>query len=291
VGNGKRRNTRRHRRDPVRKPIAVRPAVVESGAPSAATAEPRLLPEYESQMFGITAQVPIDVVPLYAALSVVHQEMSGAPANSCVPVCHQLAGALGHLGFDVEVMAACATVYHREDQDTKFADVGVWEHPPKVRPDGTTDGHVVLWANSFKRLVDPTIVQAPKLLKGADADPSFTMPVVLPVASRDKLFGSGSLATPKGPFVISWMFFPEWTDLMTPVLDGDLGEALPYGTLGLAHAALEVMRALRQVRSDVRQLYSLYPRLGALLAGRQSLPALPAEPPAAFMRVRRAAGQ
>jgi hypothetical protein len=61
-------------------------------------------------MAGALEKAPVEVVPLYAALAVVHQGMSGAPINVCVPVCYQIAAALGHLGFDVELMAAHAEV-------------------------------------------------------------------------------------------------------------------------------------------------------------------------------------
>jgi hypothetical protein len=67
--------------------------------------------------------------------------------------------------------------------------------------------------------------------------------------------------------------------------------SMPYGKLGLAHAVLDVLRALGQVRPDVRRLNSMYPKLGALLSGREQLPEMPAEPPAAFLRLRRAAGK
>jgi len=248
------------------------------------------MPEFQPAMFGKLTVVPVELVPLYASLAVVHADMSGAPAGICVPVCYQLAGALGYLGFDAEVMAACATVFHRDRQDTKFADVGVWDRPPKVRLDGTTDGHVVLWAGSFRRLVDPTIVQAPELLAAARDDLAFTLPVVLSVASREQL-ASQSLATVKGPFLITWMLFPEHTGALKPMLGGDIGAALPYGSLVLAHTVLDVLRALGRVRPDLRRLRNLYPQLGALLTGRSQLPGLPDDAPAAFMRIRRAAGK
>jgi hypothetical protein len=128
------------------------------------------MPEFESPMFGMLDSVTVEQVPLYTALAAVHYEMSGAPPQACVSICYQLAGALRHLGLQAEVMAACATVFDRDDQQVKHADVGRWDRAPIVRPDGTTDGHVVLWAESGRRLVDPTIVQAPVLLEAARKD-------------------------------------------------------------------------------------------------------------------------
>lgn len=220
------------------------------------------MPEFESSMFGKLGGVAVEHLPLYAALTVVHHDMSGAPVNSCVSICHQLAGALEHLGFSAEVMVACATIFDRENQEVKHADVGVWDRAPIVRADGTTNGHVVLWAESFRRLVDPTIVQAPVLFNAARDDEVFTLPIVLPVESREKLLAAPSLATFKGPFLLSWMLFPDWTPSLAPALRGDLGAALPYGKLGLAHAVLDVLRALGQVRPDVHRLNSMYPKIG-----------------------------
>lgn len=287
------RSSRRNRREPVRHPIVVRasePTI--SPVPAARRAiepGPSRMPEFEPVMYGMLAKVAVEVVPLYTALAVVHADMSGAPANACVPICYQLAGALEHLGFDAEVMAACATVYDRDQQEVKYADVGVWERPPIVRADGTTDGHAVLWAASFRRLVDPTIAQAPQLVKAARDDVKFTLPTILPVRSREYLLSTPAVAAPKGPYLISWMLFPDWTGALAPALEGELGDALPYGSLALAHSCLQVLHALAGERDDVRRLRNLYPYLGDLLAGRRQLPALPAEPPAAFQRIRHAA--
>lgn len=289
---GSKRSSRRIRRDPVRRPIIVHRGDTSSGSSTPpAVDDAARVPEFESTMFGMLGGVAVEQLPLYTALSVVHHDMGGAPAGSCVSICHQLAGALDHLGFSAEVMVACATIFDREDQEVKYADVGVWDRQPIVRPDGTTDGHVVLWAGSFRRLVDPTIVQAPALLEAARDDELFTLPVVLPMDSREKLLSAESLATFKGPFLLSWMLFPDWAPALAPALRGDLAAAMPYGTLSLAHTVLDLLRGLGQLRSDVRRLNSMYPKLGALLSGREQLPALPTEPPAAFLRLRRAAGK
>ncbi|MGH7514534.1 MAG: hypothetical protein ACREOQ_16600, partial [Gemmatimonadales bacterium] len=103
----KKRSTRRDRRTPVRRPI-----IVEAGAASsrgnsipAAVDDAERVPEFESTMFGMLGGVAVEALPLYTALSVVHHDMSGAPAGSCVSICHQLAGGLEHLGFSAEVMA------------------------------------------------------------------------------------------------------------------------------------------------------------------------------------------
>ncbi|MFI0449770.1 hypothetical protein [Actinomadura sp. 6N118] len=287
----RKRSSRRNRRPPVRHSIKVR-EVSATAERATATPQPESMPRmpaFEPVMFGMLAKVSVELVPLYTALAVVHDDMSGAHANACVPICHQLAGALAHLGFDAEVMTACAQVGDRDRQDVTYADIGVWDRPPIVRPDGTTDGHVVLWANSFRRLVDPTIAQAPMLMEAARTDVQFTLPTILPVASREQLLSMPTISTAKGPYLITWMLLPDWNEALMPALFGDIGEAMPYATLALAYECLHVMRALGEERTDLRQLHNRYPRLGDLLAGRRQLPELPSEPPAAFVRIRRAA--
>ncbi len=204
--------------------------------------------------------------------------MSGKPAGSCVTTCHQMAAALGHLGFEAEPMAACATVFRAAGQ-VKYTDVGVWEHPPIVRPDGTTNGHMVVWTESFRRLIDATVVQDPALLKLARRDIQFTLPVVLRVpGGRDTLIDGQTAFTPRGPFLVSWLALPDWTETMTPLLDGPRGRAVEYGALAVAHDALDVRRSTGEHR-DLRELPRLYPTLAALLTGSTTLPPLADELP------------
>lgn len=52
-----------------------------------------------------------DVLPLLAALAVLHGDgPGGTPGDCCVPLCWQLHGGLAHLGFNGEVMAAAALI-------------------------------------------------------------------------------------------------------------------------------------------------------------------------------------
>jgi len=237
------------------------------------------LPWIASSMMEVLAAVSVDMIPLYAALTLIHSTMSGSPAEICVPACYQLMEALGHLGFDAEVMAACVTVFPRENPEAGHFDVGVWDRAPTIQLDGTTDGHAVLWAGSFSRLVDPVIPQSPRLLAAAQQDIRFTHPVVLPMTDREQLFASASLVSFRDPFMLSWMLFPERTDAFTPALAGDLGATLPYAGLLLAHTTLGLIQALGELRGDLDRLHSRYARLGRLLTGRSQLPELPDEPP------------
>ncbi len=60
-------------------------------------------------------------------------------------------------------MAAYAEVVQGE---IHHASLGV-RGRPVIRPDYVTNGHVVLWAETFGRLVDPTVAQHPAVLAAA----------------------------------------------------------------------------------------------------------------------------
>jgi hypothetical protein len=224
----------------------------------------------------------VGLLPLHAALAIVHSELTGTPGARCVPVCHQLQGGLEHLGFGSEVIAASAMLGDKENI-TKY--IREYLCAPSLRDDGSTNGHAVLWAASFRQLVDPTIVQARQLQAIAEDNPDLSYPVVLPVADRDMLFAGIPIATFSRALVkIAWFFRPQWIPMLSPVDGSDLDVGLSYGKLALAYAALEVIRSLELVRSDFGRLRDLYPSIAGLLDGSNQLPRLPTDPPPAFAR-------
>jgi hypothetical protein len=235
------------------------------------------MPITSDGLFTGVIQGPVELGPMWAAVAVLHKTLGGKPANTCVPACAMLVGALHYLGFQAEMIAACATVFRQEDTATRFADIGRWDRPPLVRNDATTDGHAVVWAESFRRLIDPTIVQEPSLRRAAAGDETFAMPIVVPLASRELLVGRVP-AVLRTPFLIAYMLFPEWSNAFDPLVTGDHGALLEYGALDLSHAVLDSLGAAAKIR-DLRTLPAIYPRLGALLAGREALPAMPDNPP------------
>jgi hypothetical protein len=239
------------------------------------------MPVYEySPLFGMLVEAPVELIPMYAALAVLHQKLSGKPVGSCVPTSYQISGALGHLGFAAEPMAACASVYRTTDSFIEVSEVGVWKRPPIVYPDGTTTGHMIVWTSSFAHLIDATLVQDPTLLAAARRDPMYSMPVFVPVpADRDEFLQTRSVLALDERLYASWVLLPEWTATMDPVLNGTMGVAVTLGALALATDALDVVRNLGDDR-DLSRLSVLYPRPGALLAGQEHLPPLPDEPPA-----------
>jgi hypothetical protein len=273
------RNTKRRRREPVRHPI-----------PEARLTAPRQrirydpddlrLPQFDgTPMAAALLKGPVEVVPLYAVLSAIHLEMSGRAANACLPLCYQLAGALRHLGFDAEVMAAYVEVSRG---DHRFTNIGV-NGPATVYADWTTNGHSIVWADSFGRLVDPTVAQHPELHRAAHQDHlRFSAPIVLPVGSRDTLL-RGAIGAIRDPYQLAYLAQPQHTAVFTPWLD-QFAEALDYGALSLAHRALIAVQAAAQIR-NLRQLAHLYPQLGALLNGHAQLDELPTTPPDAVARL------
>lgn len=232
-----------------------------------------LMPVYEmSPIFGFLVDAPVAMVPLYAVLAVLHQALSGKPVGSCVPTSHQISGALRHLGFTAEPMAACATVYRITATFAEVSEVGVWKRPPIVLPDGTTTGHMVVWTPSFAQLIDATLVQDPTLLAAARDNPLYSIPVLASVpCDLGDLVEARPLVTLDEHLRASWVLIPEWTSIMDPVLDGEAGTAVTRGALALATSALDLIHDLGEER-DLNELRLMYPKLGRLLAGQQFLP-------------------
>ena len=228
----------------------------------------------------------IELLPLFAALAVIHSELTDTPGACCVPVCWHLQGGLEYLGFDSEVIAASSLVMR--DGDNRPEHVGQIDRLPSLRDDGSTNGHAVVWAASFGQLVDPTIVRARYLQAVAQGHPGLSFPVVLPVADRDTLFGPATICSSSRPtLTIAWALLPHWTQALTPRPGSDLDTGIAYGKLALARTTLEVIRCLDVIRPDTEPLRALCPPLAALLDRSSQLPQLPDEPPAAFVRLRR----
>jgi hypothetical protein len=275
MGSGK-RNSKRHRRDPIRRPIPL------PRAPSMRRRreDEAMMPTYEhSPVWARLYEVPVEQTPLYAVLAVLHQALSGRPVGSCVLSCHQVSGALRHLGFDAEPIAAHARLYRTTVTFTEESDIGVWKRPPVVRTDGTTTGHMVVLAWSFGQLVDPTLVQDPTLLARAASDPIYSIPVCAPVPTDlDSLLQRPPTQQLDHDLHVSWLLQPEWTAATNAVLDDTLKLAATLGALSLATQAVDVLQRLSADR-DLTPLGNINATIGALLAGERQLPALPTEVP------------
>ena len=187
-------------------------------------------------------------------------------------------GAGGELDLGAEPVAACASVYRTTQTFVEVSQVGTPDRPPRLRPDGTTTGHMVVWTSTFARLVDATLVQDPTLLALAHTDAVYSMPVLARApAQRTQLWRAelGILLT--DDLHVTWLLQPQWTDLANQVLVGDLQTAAVHGALGLATDALRVITGLGEDR-DLGELSTLYPTLAALLTGDAELPPMPSPP-------------
>jgi hypothetical protein len=229
------------------------------------------------------------LLPLYTALALICDGLAGPPGNICVPVCYQLLGALKYLGYDGQVVAASAMIM--PDESKTIEHIGEYKRRPKLDDDGSTNGHAVLWLESFSRMVDPTIVQSRSIQTAARFNADLSFPVVLPVANLEVLLGAESpgFETIRASHRIAWILQPQWTGSLTPVRGSDLHTGIAYGQLALAYAILDVMRGLDCDGSDLQRLRDLHEPMATLLDEHTHLPPLPDKPPASFLRLRRGA--
>lgn len=267
MGRASRR--KQQRRDETARAVRVAPATAVSKVPAGRRAQGPLTPA--RNIDDLTAPLLHcvgDMIPMWAAITLLSGVSAGQPANSCAQASYQLAGALGYLGYDAELVAACV---HVRSTDGRSTDVGVWERPPQVRRNGTTDGHVVVWTSSFRRLIDLTIGQDPQLQRAARRNPNLAAPVV---GELDELVAFGEGATPivpRPPFAFAYMLLPQYTPVMAPLWENsDVTEQLDLGALAFAHDTLELVRA-----TESRRRRPTGTRMRALLDGKAQLPPLP----------------
>lgn len=272
------RNTKRQRREPVRRPIPEGRLTAPSPRVPFDPSSPMLPEAAGNPMFGSLVKGPIEALPLYAVLTVIHLELSGKAVNACLPVCYQIVGALQHFGFAAEMMAAYVEVA-RDDQ--RHGGIGV-NGKATVYPDGTTNGHMVVWADSFGRLVDATVAQHPELNRAVhQGGLNQSAPLVLPVGERDMLL-QGAIGAIRDPYQLAYLALPQYTSVFNGWI-AQYREPLDYGALSTAHRGLHALQAVGKMR-NIRQLAHLYPQLGRLLDGVDQLPEL-GEPPASIARL------
>lgn len=124
----------------------------------------------------VNGDTPAELAPLYTLISIVAVDAGGRPANSCVTVCYQFARILRLLGFDAELLVACASVFSRGvGEDTKITDVGIWDREPRF---DIADQHYTVYYPSFRRLIDPTIAQDSTVQRKFAADPKLGFPLM-----------------------------------------------------------------------------------------------------------------
>ncbi len=270
---GHKRNTRRSRREPRRN--HVQPRLKQSPNAAESTPDARtgkfLVPGFELYIGGSIKALPLEVTPLYALMVAAHHAVARRPDYSSVVAAAQFMCGLEYLGFQAEIIAACTSVFHPKRDGNRKTDIGVWKHPPVVRSDGTTDGHAVIWTDSFKRCIDIGICRDPTLQRESKNDPSLEAPAILPCPEgRDKLIhGSFSVGAHRSPYMLTWMFFPEWTSNYDLLLE-TRAATIQHGGLAMAHVAIDLLSALSLYR-DTSELWALYPSLQPMVSGQRPL--------------------
>jgi len=155
---------------------------------------------------------------------------------------------------------------------------------PVIRPDYVTNGHVVLWAETFGRLVDPTVAQHPAVLAAAhQGQDKHGAPLAIVIPGGRETLMRGAVGAVRDPFQINYLVQPRYTVAFDPWL-AEFRDGLDYGGLGLARLTLDCIAEVGTMR-NLGDLPHRYPRLGSLFASREQLPALPEQPPASWMRL------
>jgi hypothetical protein len=284
------RSSRQYRREPIRRHLPSRQPPTAAGdvrdavRPGAGL----VLADVDTLALGALRTIDVELTPLYAMLSALHQVLGGEESHSAVIASAQMTCALGLLGCAAELIVACTSVCQGNGGSVSLEEIGGWRHPPVIRPDATTDGHVVVWTGSFSRCIDLGISQSAMLRRAARTGEAQALPAVLPADSRDALLnGSVSLVALRGKFALNWMLFPQWTPCLDPLLRRHT-DIIEYGGLALAHMVVDQLSAVA-VGRDLGQLRVRFPAIGRLVAGELRLadlgdppPGCPAqEPPAA----------
>jgi hypothetical protein len=270
----RKRNTRRHRREPIRGTIYARersPVTSQRELRVAEQGPEHLLPPGLDHLALGLGLLPLEAAPLYALVTAVYQAISSRPMYSSIVASSQLVRGLNYLGFDAELIPAYTMLRRANGQ---IIEIGVYGPSPNVSDDGGSDGHAVVWAESFNRCIDLGVCNNPALQRAFVDNEALTIPVVLPVPDgRDALINSSaSIVTERRPFMMTWIFLPQWITLYEPLLRYH-APAIEHGGLAMAHVSVDLLSAV-SVYQDIAQLAELYPRLGDLLSGRDRLPEL-----------------
>jgi hypothetical protein len=227
---------KRRRREPIRRPIPASAIGRRIPTPRHASGLP-LRPEHGSTaMTDRLVGAPLEAVPLYAALAILHEWTAGLPANTCLGSSMMMIEALRHLGFDAELLTAYIEVRSIKHQDRpSLESLGRPDGSAIANPDGSSiDGHVIVWASAFKRFVDSSVIQLPLLRAAAEHDEIQQLPVVSPMPSREALCANRA-GVPRDPCLIVYRVFADGLAGLAPALRGQTMQVFQYGGLNLAH--------------------------------------------------------
>jgi hypothetical protein len=223
------------------------------------------------------SKIPTELLPFYAMIGVVRQGLIDSDYLATVIPSAQIARGFEYLGFKAQLVAACATLLQAGEPPKSMGDLGTWKAPPKIREDGTTDAHTVVWVDSFYRCIDLSVCQHPAIKSASKDEPKDTTPAVLPAEDLNALLTRGHIVYFRGRYGVLLMFTTPWTKLLDPLLQHK-SDIVDQGGLALAHAVLDQLSYMSEER-DLEELANTYSTLGDLLRERNHLPALQLVPP------------
>lgn len=150
---------------------------------------------------------PLEAVPLYAALAVLHDWSAGLPANTCLGSSAVTIEALRLLGFDAKMLTAYVEVHRTGQSDgAPLETVGRPDGDAVALPNGSSiDGHVVVWAESFGRMVDSSLMQLPRLRAAADDNEIQLLPLITPMDKAQLL--ASRMGLQRDPYLIVYRVF------------------------------------------------------------------------------------
>src|SRR6202022_2122564 len=168
-----------------------------------------------------------------------------------------------------------------DSADVKITEVGEGDREPHFHGvrESLFSGHVIVWAESFRRWVDLTIGQDETLYRACGEDPVLTQPVVGYLTDDEvdmtqlRMLLAGPIPARRRVIVI-YRLFPQYAHSLDPYWKDEVRLAeLNRAALALAHDALDGLRVCE--RDDTR----IPPGPARdLLDGRARLPSLDREP-------------
>ncbi|TDO37166.1 hypothetical protein C8E87_0771 [Paractinoplanes brasiliensis] len=268
----RRRNAKRSSRQPIRKhiPPKAREDDVRSTLPRTEELESLIVPGTESFVLAnILGSTELGALPAHAMTVAIHQAIYARKRYSDFIIAAQASRAFCLLGYSSEVFAACASVFQVKGNTAPHKDIGVWDHPPTIGSDGSTDGHFVVWVDELNRLIDPTLGQHREIFIRSDGDQQYRHPAVLPVEGGKARLLSSTPMTFWPPYGISWTLLPLQDGYLLPLYEYH-SRAIESGSRKFAKLVIDLLRAVQTCR-DISDISQIYPRLDALVKGESNL--------------------
>lgn len=159
-------------------------------------------------------KVPQDARSLYALLGATFYHLAERTAPSPAFVALAVTAAARTLGLTCRMIPTTLQV----TLDGVPLDLPDQAGEPALTPTGEVRGHITLWCEEARRLVDPALLLAQgRFPAGADEREAFLAPAVFPAPDVDSLF-SFRPTTPRGRHLLMYHFRPDWEEHLIKVL-------------------------------------------------------------------------